>query len=321
MVISNYNRGWLLLVPLVPSIIVSIFNLYHLLSSRALRTAINNHAIILLLWFGLILELTDVTWLIYFYFNNIVLSQTPAFCLAWVFLGVGIFSSISILMAWASIERHIIIFHQKLVATARTRFIFHYFPLAIAIIWPLVFYCVMLLILPCANPYYYNRKQCSRYGCIILYSNIALMDSIAHYIMPAFVTVTFSVALLARVIYKRYRFRGRIDWRNYRKMAGQLLPISALYILLQLPPMTMYAAYSGGLARTVAADYYTDSLFFNYWVVLFTPFVSIFSLPDLGTKCRNLFLFWRRKRTIHPVGVTAAHRKGDPTVAVVAAVQ
>jgi hypothetical protein len=70
---------------MIPSILVSIFLLYHLLITPALRKAINNHVIILLLSFGLIEMLTDVIWLIYYYQNGIVLSSTPAFCVTWVF--------------------------------------------------------------------------------------------------------------------------------------------------------------------------------------------------------------------------------------------
>jgi hypothetical protein len=158
----------------------------------------------------------------------------------------------------------------------------------------------MFFIVPCSVVFNYNKRQCNRYGCIVLISKIALIDSIGDYILPTFSIAIFSVALFVRVVYKRYRIRGRIDWRNYQKMAVQLLPISALYIVLQLPVMILYAAYSGGLSRTIAADYYADGLFFSDWIILLTPFASAISLPDLKTKCRNAFLFWRRRRVVGP---------------------
>jgi hypothetical protein len=63
-------------------------------------------------------------------------------------------------------------------------------------------------------------------------------------------------------------------------MAAQLLPISALYFLLNLPTMILYVAYSGGLPKNIAADYYGDSLFFANWIILFTPFFSAVALPE-----------------------------------------
>jgi len=309
MTISYPVRSWLLLVPLIPSIFVTIFVLYHLLISRALRKALNNHVIILLVSCGLIEELTDVSWYIHFYRTGTVLSSTSGFCYSWVLFSSILFASISILMAWASMERHILVFNPNWVATKTKRFFFHYLPLSICILWPTIFYLLMLLILPCNVPFNYNKRLCNRYTCVTNIPWASLFDSIAHYILPAFVTVIFSVALLARVLYSRYRIRGRIDWRNYKKMAGQLLPISALYILLQLPPMTMYAAYSAGLPRTVATSYYSDSIFFNYWVILFTPFASAVSLPELGKKCRKCFLFWQRRRAVAPESLTMTRIK------------
>jgi len=300
MTIPNIIRSWILLVPLIPSIFVSVFVLYHLLSNRALRKGLNNHVIILLLSSGLIEEITDVSWYVHFYRTGTLLSSTNEFCYTWVLFSAIMFSSIGIQMSWASIERHIIIFYPNLLSTMIKRCLFHYLPMAICILWPTIFYLIMLLILPCNTAFNYNQRLCGRYTCVTNTPGIPLFDSIAHYILPAFVTVFFSVALLARVLYSRYRIRGRIDWRNYKKMACQLLPISALYILLQLPPMTMYGVYSAGLPRTVAASYYSDSIFFNYWVILFTPFASLVSLPDLGTKCRNLFCFWRKRRAVQP---------------------
>jgi hypothetical protein len=320
MVIPNSTRAWLYLVPLVPSIVVTIFNLYYFLGVRALRTAVNNHVIILILSFGLISELTGCIWNISFLRTGIAMSSTNAFCLAWAYLGSVLPAVISILMAWASIERHIIIFYPNLVATKIKRYVFHYIPLAISILWPVAFYCIMLLILPCSVKIFYIVNQCNLYSCILKQHTVSLLDTFANYIIPAFVTAIFSVALLIRVLYVRYRIRGRIDWRNYRKMAAQLLPISALYILLQLPPMILYAGYEGGLPSTVASSYYNDALFFNYWVVLLTPFVSVVSVPDLKTKCRNL-LFWRRRNAIQPAMIEMARRNAGQTVAVVPVVQ
>jgi hypothetical protein len=52
--------------------------------------------------------------------------------------------------------------------------------------------------------------------------------------------------------------------------------------------------------RNVPGDYYGDSLYFCFWIILFTSFTSGVSLRELKTKCRNLILFWRSKRTVGP---------------------
>jgi hypothetical protein len=121
--------------------------------------------------------------------------------LAWIFIATDGFVLISILMAWASMERHILIFYPNLVATKAKRFFFHYLPLAIGILWPTIFYVVMFFIVPCHVPFSYHGKTCSHYVCILMISRVSLFDSVAHYILPAFITGSFSVALLVRVLY------------------------------------------------------------------------------------------------------------------------
>jgi hypothetical protein len=313
---SFYIRAWLYLAPLIPSVLITIFNLYHLLNSRALRTALNNHVIILLLLFGLLETLSDIVPSIYLFFNGIALSPTPAFCLAWLFIGSAALAASYILMAWASIERHILVFHPNFFAAKTKRYLFHYLPLAICIFWPTTFYFVAYFIMPCTFPYNYSVRQCSHSNCLGYISGGLLLDSITDLILPACVTSIFSMLLFLRVLHKRYRARGRIDWRNYRKMAAQLLPISALYICLLLPPAIMYAAYSAGLPKTVATNYYSCTSFLSYWVILFTPFATVISLPELKKKCQNL-LFWRRRHVVQPEMMEMTRRNAGQTVAVV----
>jgi hypothetical protein len=64
--------------------------------------------------------------------------------------------------------------------------------------------------------------------------------------------------------------------------------------------MIMYVAYSAGLSRSIGSNYYDDAINFTYWVVLFTPFACVVSLPDLRRKCRKVIFFWRRNRAVAP---------------------
>jgi hypothetical protein len=70
----------------------------------------------------------------------------------------------------------------------------------------------------------------------------------------------------------------------------------------------MYVAYSAGFSKSIAYDYYVDMLFFAYYTTLFTPFVTVVSLPDMRTKCRNVILFWQRKHPIQPEMIPMACR-------------
>ena len=314
MALSKTGFLWFHIIPLIPSLIVTVFVLYHFLKNRALRTSLSNHPIILMLSFGLILELTDTVWFIHYYRTGHAISTTPAFCHAWVFIDSSLFVSVSLLMSWASIERHLLIFHPNWLATKTKRVLLHYIPLFILSVWPLVFYFIMLLAVPCDAPFDYHRRLCGRYDCVNSIPWIALFDSIAHYMVPAFIIAIFSIALFVRVVYHRYHIRQRIEWRNYRKMALQLLSISLVYIVLEAPPMVLNAAYLSGLSSDVAADYYSDMLDLSLWVILFTPFASATALPGLKAKCQDVLVCWRRRRAVQPVTITMNRRKSGHTV-------
>ncbi|CAF0982207.1 unnamed protein product [Adineta steineri] len=314
MALSKISFLWLHIIPLVPSLMVTTFILYYLLKTRVLRTALNNHVIILMLLFGLVLELTDTIWFIYFFRTGSALSLTHEFCLAWAYIDSSLFASVSLQMSWATIERHIIIFHSNLFATKRKRFFFHYLPLFIVSVWPLIFYFVTLLILPCNLPFDYNRRLCGHYDCINLIEWIAIFDSIAHYMVPSFITLIFSITLFVRVLYHKCQIGQRIDWRNYKKMALQLLSISLIYMVLDAPPTILNVAYLSGLSSNVASDYYNSMLDLSLWIILFTPFACITSLPDLKAKCKNLITFRRRTHAVRPAVIITTRRNPNQII-------
>ncbi|CAF0897415.1 unnamed protein product [Adineta steineri] len=283
--LSTISFLWLHIIPLIPSLMVTIFILYYLLKTRVLRTALNNHVIILMLFFGLVLELTDTIWFIHFYRTGSALSLTREFCLAWAYIDASLFVSVSLQMSWATIERHIIIFHSNLFATKRKRFFFHYLPLFIVSVWPLIFYFITLLILPCNLPFDYNRRLCGHDDCINLIEWIAIFDSIAHYMVPSFITLIFSITLFVRVVYHKCR--------------------------IDAPPMILNVAYLSGLSSDVASDYYNSMLDLSLWIILFTPFACITSLPDLKAKCKNLITFRRRTHAVRPAVIITTRRNPD----------
>lgn len=99
--------------------------------------------------------------------------------------------------------------------------------------------------------------------------------------LPALIIGVFNTALLIRVLCQKRRLIQKIQWRNYRKMAIQMFSISSLFFIFYLTPMTLYIAYSFGLPRRVAADYYETSLYLNYFIIVFLPFTSIISMSEL----------------------------------------
>jgi hypothetical protein len=104
-----------------------------------MRHALNNHVIIIVLIIGLICELTDYPSLLYYYRNEGMWKRSLMFCQIWGLFDRGLYITQTVLFAWATIERHILIFHYKWVTTKKKRFFVHCLPPV-----ALLLYCVIL---------------------------------------------------------------------------------------------------------------------------------------------------------------------------------
>ncbi|CAF1438326.1 unnamed protein product [Adineta ricciae] len=286
MAIPDIVCFWLLLIFGIPSIMCYIFNLYYFLMDRTLRKGLHNHVIILIHFFGLLYMATDFIWFMHYYRNHSALVSSPIFCLIWAWVDYTLPPSITILMAWASVERHILIFHQNLTATSVKCFIFHYFPLILFGIYPSIFYFIMFFVMPCEISYDYSLNICGLFHCSYSQSTLAMWDSIVDLITPGFVIVIFSLLLIGRVWYSKYRMGQQFQWRNY----------------------ILYTAYTAGLSRDVGVEFFLVTLFFSYFVTLFIPFVSMAALPELRSKMRKIIPSTRRQRNAIAPTITAGAR-------------
>ena len=307
MYMSFAVRSGLFLSVLIPSILCSIFVLYYYLIDRKLRTALNNHAIIVIIFLDLFYELTNIIWLIYFYLNGFPLSSTPSFCLTWAFIDYTIFLSTSNLIVWMTFERHIFIFHKNWHSTQRKRLLFHYIPMFLVFIYPFIFYFYVFIIQPCQPVLSYTKSRCASGNCVSLNAFIALWDSIVNYIIPIFLIFIFGAALFLRIFYYRNRAHRQVRWRDYRKLVIQLLPILVIYVFIYFPPTVLYTAYIGGLPTSVGGDFYSFCMYFSYYGVLLTPFGSLIALPELKKKWKQVILFWRPPQ--QNIGTEVANNK------------
>ncbi|CAF4568040.1 unnamed protein product [Rotaria sp. Silwood2] len=91
-----------------------------MLTKSALRHTLNNHSIIAILFGVLGSQLIDVP----FYMNYTVLGyvwpQNPFLCQLWWYADVGTYQTTIILITWMSFERHILIFHDRLLLIRNT---------------------------------------------------------------------------------------------------------------------------------------------------------------------------------------------------------
>lgn len=287
-------RFWLLLVFEIPGLACTIFLLYHLIMDRHLRKAIHNHVVVLFLCSALLTELIDIPSYLTFSRIGRVWPENEWYCKLWWFVNVGVFLMTSILMAFASIERHILVFYDKLVSSPRRRFIFHYLPIILILIYGFTFYIAVIFFPSCEQLYDYTQPWCS-FPCYLTDPILSMYDSIGNSVISIILTIIFSVALLARVIYQKRRMRQPIHWRKHRKITIQLLSIVSLYLFINLPLPILIVAHLCGVPPDVGLEVQLYTYFLCYFISLLLPYVCLGSLPEVRKKIGMISSEWRTK--------------------------
>ena len=149
--ITPLFRFWSYLWFNILSLCFTLFALYFMIVDGTLRRALHNHIIIVLLVVGLIYELTNIPWILHYNRTGVPLIASHTFYIIWAFVDYTVYSLQIALFAWATIERHILIFHDSWVATKRRRLLIHYFPIVAIIVYYLVYYSIVHFVPFCEN--------------------------------------------------------------------------------------------------------------------------------------------------------------------------
>lgn len=293
-------KFWIYLFILIPSILCSLFVLYYLLFHRNLRDALHNHAIIIFLLISLLYQITIYPWMLHFYNRNGLWERNELFCTVWIFIDWGLYYTQTILFAWSTIERHILIFHHLWLTTDVKRFFIHYFPFIFLTLYCIIYYTIVMFFPACQHRFDSYYTICVEL-CSFSSNHLYVYDNIAHQILPNLIIIISSIALLCRIYRQKWRVGQSLQWRKHWKMTVQILFVTIIYLLFALPLTLVHFLDLCGLSssRTASAKEYL--LFFNYCMILLCPFACALSLPKLQDKIKSICLARRRARIIVPI--------------------
>jgi hypothetical protein len=274
----------------IPSILCCIFTLTHLLLNRNLRSALHNHVPLALLIISALDSFLNHPFTLNYLRTGRVSPSTNGLCLFWNFINSTLTVATYLTMAWASIERHFLIFYSRLFATRCHRVLLHYMPLLIvALIYPTIFNIVITFFYPCRNQFNMATIFCA-YSCALKVQSIALYARIAHNFVPTFILVGSTATLLIRVIIrKRQVQRNQFDWRKCRRMVIQLMTVASLFLIVTLPTTLVSIVQNCCLptfATTVQIPYLS---FLVRFLNILMPFVCLNLLPEIWPK----LLLWK----------------------------
>ena len=227
---------WILLIFTIPSLFCSLIVIYRYLFNRFLRNGLHNHSILLLVTVNVILIITDVSWMLdSLRRNGDVLSPTRSFCTLWWIIDDSLYGLQTAILAWASIERHILIFHSKYVSTRKQKLLFRCLPPGLLTIYVFAYHIGVIVFPSCENEFDYHELECGSNPCYLAITFLAAWELIVNNIIPTLIIAIFNIALFYRIIAQKQRLRQPIQWRKHRRMSMQLLSLSAVYLFLNLP--------------------------------------------------------------------------------------
>ena len=189
-------------------------------------------------------------------------------------------------MAFGSIERYFLIFHERFIH--RWRHILHYPFICFCFIYPLTLYSMIVNYYPCKSVFYNDAYVCGGH-CYQFEPIIGTVDYLTDVFSPAILVLVANLILLFRVIKQKQTMKIANTWRRNRLLYIQLLSISILYFLIWIPYVIV------ALIRM-----FPDPFFFQgvpmlllsdalYICPLGSPFISLIDLPAVQQHLRQFF--------------------------------
>ncbi|CAF4033460.1 unnamed protein product [Adineta steineri] len=289
--LSATARFWVLLIFEIPSMICCLFLLYHLCFDRTLRNTLNNHVFILILINVLLSEIIDIPNYLTFLRLNYVWPQIPINCYLWWYATYGNLYTIGMLMAWASIERHILIFHYQWLNTKVKRILIHYIPLTTIALYACIFYATCIFFPVCQPTFNYSSAWCIG-PCYIRSYALSLYDLLFNITLPCLVILIVNILLFIRVFKQKQRLHQEIQWQRYKRMIIQLASCSLLFLIPEIPTVGILLAQKGGLPYGATGQFESFVFFSCYFIVLLMPFICFGSSEEIWTKMK---LIMRRR--------------------------
>ncbi|CAF2104627.1 unnamed protein product [Rotaria magnacalcarata] len=286
-------KFWMLLTLTIPSTICSILIFIYFYRQR--RKISIYHHLTLVLIIGSFLQLTiNFPFIMAYYHRGKVIPASSSFCLWWNWWEYSINGLLLFVMAWGSVERHILIFHRAALVTRRNQLLFHILPMAIACFYPGIFYFTVMILNTCTNQWNYDAIFCQIPCYLATQPALATYDFIENVAFPVFAIAIANGSLIFRIVWQKRRHQ--IGWRRQYKLTRQLVLVAVVYMAFWFP-LTI-----NGLITTFAPTSILISIQVNYFFFLVFMVPSL--LPFTLLACLSNFtktIFKKQPRFIVPI--------------------
>ena len=216
----------------IPCFLYVFFQFYR---QRKLRQSLSWHIMRLLLinsflFVTIALPLTEA-----YLYRSYVAPASVTFCNFWNWFHYSLNIVNLFLMAFASIEQHWLIFRPAFLRHVGRKVLFHFCPIACCLLYPTMFYFILIFVNSCRGSYNFNLLLC-KWPCFYRSKFFTQVDLYFNNYIPLIVIPVFCVILYVRVfIQMRSMKLEAFKWKRDKKMILQLWAISSLYLGMWMP--------------------------------------------------------------------------------------
>lgn len=302
MIPLNQIKFLLLCIFQLPAISLSISILIYFASNSNARSKPKNFIWLILLILYFIQLITDLPMPMIYYYLGTIWPENVTYCIWWTWYELTLNSIGLYLTAWASVERHLLIFHSQITMRVRwKKWLFHFLPIIFCFLWVSIFHFIFIVISPtCTTIWRFTHVRCGTPCVLNAFGGIhGLIEFAVNITFPLTIMILANIILIIRVIYAKISHNQPINWRRQRKLTFQLGLMSLLYLLCWLPFATIQ------FMRLLISPYflinqYDTVNFIVYFIPLLFPFVSLNIFPEFMTKIQQII---QRHMRINRIGI------------------
>ena len=288
----------------IPAVFLSFILFIYFFFNRPIYSKLKNHGWIILLTLNFLQLTFHLPMPMSYYYINYISPQKSTYCVWWTWCEYTLNITELFLMAWISIERHLVVFHAHSVFQVRwKRWIFHFIPIIFCLIWAPLFYLVLIVISPlCTSKWDFTLLLCG-FPCYYQVKVLYQFDVVFNIILPVASITLANVTLVIRAIYQKISRRQAVDWRRHRKMVLQLWIVSSLYMGIWLPlAITLFVEMT--FEPSFMVNQRETMQFVLHVVPLLLPLICLSTQPELVSKIKDHI----RMRLVNTVGAVAHNR-------------
>jgi hypothetical protein len=134
--------------------------------------------------------------------NGFVPSES--ICTGWIVLNYTLFLLSITLMAWASVERYLFIYHEQIIL--RHYALLHYAPITTSWLYSILFYLSTVVLYKCESIYDVHQYVCGG-ACYERDLCLGLIDRIGNVLCMVFFTFIINLILIIRNVTQRHRMK------------------------------------------------------------------------------------------------------------------